>query len=261
MAFFAGAYYLPIYYQVLGSSATGAGVRMLPFSLGASLFSAISGIVVTKTGRYRPIIWLALAVFTLGYGLMYLLDSKSNVAMKVLYPFVASAGLGCLFLAPLVALQAAMPIKDMATSTSTFGFLRTMGGTVGISIGQVVFTNTARKKLAKIPNLNFGTSASNLSENLRRLHDIPDPVQRAAVIQAFSKSISTIFLVHAPIIGFCFVLSLLLRHYTLQRQVVFGDGAPATSGAESADQPNIPYEAGGEQHNDEKNSDDATERV
>ena len=52
---------------------------MLPFSLGAALFSAISGVVVTKSGRYRPIIWVALSVFTLGSGLMYMLDSKSNV--------------------------------------------------------------------------------------------------------------------------------------------------------------------------------------
>jgi hypothetical protein len=106
-----------------------------------------------------------------------------------------------------------------------------------------------------------------------------DPVQRAAVIQAFSKSISTIFLVNAPVIGFCFLLcktfsvvdwifsaqsrtALLLRHYTLERQVVFGTGAPATSGAESADQPRSAEEAGSELHIDEKRTDgDATERV
>lgn len=59
----------------------------------------------------------------------------------MLYPFVCSIGLGCLFQvgvairvilpvypsslqAPLIGLQAAMPLKDMATSTSTFGLLR-----------------------------------------------------------------------------------------------------------------------------------------
>jgi hypothetical protein len=52
---------------------------MLPFSLGAALFSAVAGVIVTKTGSYRPIIWVSLVVFTLGYGLMYTLDSRSNV--------------------------------------------------------------------------------------------------------------------------------------------------------------------------------------
>lgn len=39
LAFFAGAYYLPLYFQILGSSATGAGVLTIPFSLGASILS------------------------------------------------------------------------------------------------------------------------------------------------------------------------------------------------------------------------------
>ncbi|KAF5311390.1 hypothetical protein D9758_018812 [Tetrapyrgos nigripes] len=137
--FFPGAYYLPVYYQVLGASATGAGVRMIPFSCGAAVFSAISGIIVTKTREYRMIMWFAWGIFTLGYGLMIMLDSHSNIAEKVLYPLVAALGVGALFQTPLIALQAAMPLKDVATSTAAFGFLRTLGGTVGISIGQAVF--------------------------------------------------------------------------------------------------------------------------
>ena len=61
---------------------------------------------------------------------------------KVLFPLVVAIGLGPLFQvgddqcgpewcpanmrcqAPLIALQAAMPIKDMATSTATFYFLK-----------------------------------------------------------------------------------------------------------------------------------------
>jgi hypothetical protein len=52
---------------------------MLPFSLGAALFSAVAGVIVTKTGSYRPIISISLIIFTLGFGLMSTLDSKSNV--------------------------------------------------------------------------------------------------------------------------------------------------------------------------------------
>lgn len=96
LAFFAGAYYLPVYFQVLGSSATGAGVRlagyvyvfshfishvhlrMLPFSLGAAAFSALSGQIVSRTGRWRPVLWFAWAIFVLGYGLMTQLDDHSN---------------------------------------------------------------------------------------------------------------------------------------------------------------------------------------
>jgi hypothetical protein len=130
---------------------------MLPFSLGAALFSAISGFIVTKSGLYRPVILVAWVFSTIGYGLMYQLDSHSSVAVKVVYPLITAIGIGCLFQVrflsphyssylfshqtPLIALQAAMPLKDMATSTGAFGFIRTMGGTIGISIGQVIFAN------------------------------------------------------------------------------------------------------------------------
>jgi EmrB/QacA subfamily drug resistance transporter len=97
VAFFCGAYYLPLYFQVLGASATGAGIRMLAFSLACSVTSALSGVIVTRTGEYRPLIWGAWAVYALGYGLMTQLDDTSSVAVKEVYPLIGGLGLGCLF--------------------------------------------------------------------------------------------------------------------------------------------------------------------
>lgn len=75
----------------------------------------------------------------------------------MLFTLVPSIGCGPLFLGPLIALQAAMPMKDMATSTAAMGFVRystfseakpcsnrfsrIMGSTVGVAVGQVIFTS------------------------------------------------------------------------------------------------------------------------
>ncbi|KAJ6547701.1 major facilitator superfamily domain-containing protein [Mycena capillaripes] len=212
LGFFGGAYYLPLYFQVLGSSATGAGVRMLPYSLGAAIVSAGSGQVVTRIRAYRPVIWFAWPVMTLGFGLMIMLDDKSGTAREEVFPLIAAIGLGCLcacglypfavliysvafFLTvqtPLIGLQAAMPIKDMATSTGTYGFIRQLGGTVAIAMGQAIITSTLRKKIAQIPNLTLSidTSAASLSQNVLQLKNIPDLGQREAVIHAYAKSIT-----------------------------------------------------------------------
>ena len=53
--------------------------RMLPFSLSGAVQSALSGMVVTRTGSYRPIIWGGWAVMTIGWGLMVMLDSTSGM--------------------------------------------------------------------------------------------------------------------------------------------------------------------------------------
>ena len=128
-------------FLVLGSSATSAGVKYAPFSLGTALFSIASGVALTKTGKHRPIMWAAYFVGTFGTGLMIMLSYTSsmyvssehnsflsylstNSAEQVIFPMISASGLGCLFQVPLVALQAAMPLKDTATSSSGLMFLR-----------------------------------------------------------------------------------------------------------------------------------------
>lgn len=222
VTFFSGAYYLPLYYQVLGSSATGAGIRMIPFSLGAAIISAVAGIAVTRTGTYRGIIWAAWAMMILGWGLMITLDDRSNTAKKELYPMIAAMGIGCLFQTPLIALQAAMPLKDMATSTGAFGFLRTMGGTVGISIGQAIYTSILKKKINKIPDLSgFDTSPAALSESVRTLQSLPQP-EKGQIIHAYAQSISAIWVFNTPVVGVGFIMVLFIKAYSLKRTTIQG---------------------------------------
>jgi hypothetical protein len=49
-------------------------------------------------------------------------------AEKDIFPLITALGIGCLFQVPIIALQAAMPMKDMATASSASGlmFLRSV---------------------------------------------------------------------------------------------------------------------------------------
>ena len=63
---------------------------MLTFSLGTALIAIFSGLVVSKTGRYRPIIWVAYVLMTLGMGLMIMLDYTSSLHVFPIYePFLS----------------------------------------------------------------------------------------------------------------------------------------------------------------------------
>jgi len=226
IVFFTASYYLPLYFQVLGSSATGAGVRIIPITVGSALCAIVSGQAVTRLGRTRPVMWFGWSIMTLGFGLMTMLDDTSNTAEKVLYLFVSALGIGCLFQTPLIALQAAMPLKDMATSTGVFVFMRSVGATIGISIGQTVISSFLKQKVKHIQGLNFDTSPAALSQAVKSLKDIPDPTLRREVIHAYSTSISTVWIVMTPIAGIGFIMVLFLRPYTLKRTVIHaGDKA------------------------------------
>ncbi|EJD03251.1 MFS general substrate transporter [Fomitiporia mediterranea MF3/22] len=222
MTFFAASYYVPLYFQILGSGATMAGVRQLPLSLGSSLMAIISGIIVAKTGRYRPVMWAGWTVMTLGFGLLIMLEENTSTAKQEIWLLVTGLGVGCLFQPPLIGLQAAMPLKDMATSTAVFVLLRTLGGTVGISVGDTIFQSELPDRLAKIPGYNAASmSASGFLDYTSISHIQPDSL-RQQVTHAFTRSLATIYIAFTPIAFVGLLCVLVLREYTLVRTVERG---------------------------------------
>ncbi|TFK80610.1 MFS general substrate transporter [Polyporus arcularius HHB13444] len=232
---YAAAYYLPAYFQVLGASATGAGVWMLPFSLGSAATSIVVGQVVSRTGHWRPIMWFAWVLITLGWGLMIMLDDRANAAEKVLYPLVAAIGLGSLFQIPLIGLQAAMPPKDMATTTGAYVLSRAFGGTVGVSIGQAVISSELRKRVATIPGLTIDTSPSALAQTVRQIPHIADAAQRAAVTRAYALSIRTLWIVNTPLAGVALLAVLTMRTYKLRNNARHTDHEAREQGISQKD--------------------------
>ncbi|KAL0581220.1 hypothetical protein V5O48_000808 [Marasmius crinis-equi] len=238
LTFMMGTYFLPTYFQVLGSSAIGSGIEMIPFSLVASLMALISGVIMAKTGKYRPLIWGGLAIMTLGYGLMIRLDETSSRAEKVVYLLVAAIGTATSVNPDLdlPALQACMPLSEMATSTTAFILCRVprnLLGSVGLSVGNVIFANTLPKRLAQYaPEYDItNKTIAELTNQLRELVFIQPPELKQQVLHAYTTSISLMWIVCTPILFFTLVVSLLLRQYSLKRNVMRAGGEAENGGA------------------------------
>lgn len=218
--FFTVAFYLPVYFQVLGASATRTGILMLSSALSSSASSGLVGFVVSALGDYRQVLWVFWGLTCLGYGLMIMVDDRTSLAVQMIITFVQGVGFGGLFIPPLIAMQAAMPIKDMATSTATFAMMRQLGSTVGTAVGQAIWSSDLHKRIAKIPGVDIDTSSGGLVNSIRTLYKIQPLALQQQVIHAYTKSIATIWLVDTPIIGFSFILILFIKKYSLKRKVV-----------------------------------------
>ncbi|KIY43560.1 MFS general substrate transporter [Fistulina hepatica ATCC 64428] len=217
------AFYLPVYFQSMGASATAAGIRMLPFSLGSSFTSVLGGQAVARTGDYKVAICIGYAVFCLGYGLMIQLTNTASTAEKVVYPLIAAMGLGVNFQAPLIGLQAAMPLSAMATCTGTFYFIRGIGSALGVAIGETIFFSVLHNRLEKMSDLPIAITPSSLSQSITKLKDIQactNVSQRNAIIHAYTEATSTIWLVNTPIVFVALVLALFVKRYSLKRATV-----------------------------------------
>ncbi|KZP30714.1 MFS general substrate transporter [Athelia psychrophila] len=239
LVFFAANYYIPVYFQALGSSATLSGIKMMPFTVGGAVLSIAAGFVVSKTGAYRPTVWVGWAVMVLGYGLMISMNEKTSLAQQDIYILIAAGGAACLFQPPLIAMQAAMPLKDMATSTSAYILVRALGGTIGISVGGAIYASELARKLPQIPGYSPTGSYADTSNLSGLIHIQPDSL-RQEVLHAYTTSVSAIWLVFTPLVGFGFLCSLMIRSYSTQRKTVqtpakLEEGTVPVLGQESTD--------------------------
>lgn len=60
------------------------GSRTLPYTLVSSMFSVISGFMVSKIGRNLPAIWFGSTLITVGTGLLVILDYNSSMCVFLL---------------------------------------------------------------------------------------------------------------------------------------------------------------------------------
>ncbi|KAL5040840.1 major facilitator superfamily domain-containing protein [Aspergillus fruticulosus] len=135
-------YFLPVYFQsVLQSSPTRSGVQLLPTVIVVIRGAIAGGVLITKTGRYKPIQIAGFALMTLGLGLFTLLDESSSTGAWVGFQIIAALGSGLIITSTLPAAQAELAESDVASSTATWAFLRSFGSVWGVAIPAAIFNN------------------------------------------------------------------------------------------------------------------------
>ncbi|EEB06864.2 azole resistance protein [Schizosaccharomyces japonicus yFS275] len=107
---------------------------------------------IKKTNNFMIPMYIGWLFMTAGMGALTDLNYSSSVgkiiALSIIYPI----GSGCLFLPPLLAAQASTPVHVMAIVTSVVMFVRSIGGSVGVIVGKVVYSQTLAALLGKNAN-------------------------------------------------------------------------------------------------------------
>ncbi|MFI9505822.1 MDR family MFS transporter [Nocardia sp. NPDC052566] len=171
-AMFGGISLLPQYLQVVrGASPTLAGLQMLPMVLGLMTGSVVSGQLISKTGRYRAFPLIGATMLTLGLFLLHYLDADSPLWLAMIFMALTGFGLGNLMQPLTLAVQNALPPKDMGVSTAAATFFRQIGGTLGVAVFLSIL---------------FAQLTPNISEEMRSAAS--DPQFQHAVIEGAKSS-------------------------------------------------------------------------
>ncbi|KAI2687739.1 hypothetical protein DTO012A7_3692 [Penicillium roqueforti] len=135
-------FFLPVYFQgVLGSSTTRSGIQLLPTILALVPFAGLGGTLMSKLGQYRFIHGAGFALVIIGFGLLTLLDERSNTGSWVGFQIIQSAGAGLVIPTLLPAVLAPLTEADTALATATWSFLRTFGMMWGTAIPAAILNN------------------------------------------------------------------------------------------------------------------------
>lgn len=141
-------YFLPIYFQALKSATPlMSGVDVLPFSVFYVPLAVLTGGLMSKFGKYKPIHWVGFGFTAIACGLLSVLDAGSSKAECVCFQLILAIGAGFTMISILPVIQASLPDSYVATATSTFAFVRNFGFVWGITIPSVIFNAQVSRNL------------------------------------------------------------------------------------------------------------------
>lgn len=215
-ALFGAATYLPFFLQVVnGASPTASGLRMLPMVMGILLTSILSGLLISRLGRYKVFPIVGTALMTLGVFLLSRMNEQTSVPVEWLWMLVLGLGLGLVFQVLVTVVQNAVEYRNLGAATSDATFFRSIGGCFGTAVCGAIFSNQLASHLSSLASsLPPGVKLS-AAESVAALRQLP-PSVRAEVVHSYALSLSTVFLVGVPIAAVAFILSWLLPEVRLR---------------------------------------------
>jgi predicted MFS family arabinose efflux permease len=137
--------FLPLYMvNVLGVSATRAGVSLIPLSLGVVFGATLAGQLASRLGRYRVLMLTGGAMLIAGLALLSRIGIDTSYTEVTLYMVVCGLGIGPALPLYTLVIQNTVAREKLGQATSASQFFRQIGGTVGVAfMGTVLATGLA----------------------------------------------------------------------------------------------------------------------
>jgi len=191
--FFSSLYYIPQFFQVaLGYSPIHAGLFLIPLLIGQMSSSWIAGMTISRTGRYRAIVYSGFGVLAIACGCISTFKETTAKATMVVLMLLAGVGSGMTMQTTTVAVQAAVARKDMSVVTAFRNFIRMLGGAFSLSIASTLVNNAMKSTM-----LSLGLSSSAINS----IVDDPTILARPGALSLSSES-ATLILTQGYTIGF-----------------------------------------------------------
>jgi hypothetical protein len=125
---------IPLRLQMLtGSGVEGAALQLVPLTLSIPFGAFIGGQLMARTGRFKPLQIAGGTMAPLGIAGLAITDPHHALVCGALMALTGT-GIGLQFPTALVAVQSAVPRRDMGVATATAAFSRSLGAAISVAV-------------------------------------------------------------------------------------------------------------------------------
>lgn len=187
-------YYLPIWFQaVQGLDAIDSGLHTLPLVLAMVLANIFAAMFTRVTSYYVPMIIASSIIAPVGAGLLTTLrvDSESREWMG--WQAIIGWGLGLGMQQATLAVQVCLPDDDISTGLALLYFAQSLGGTIFVTIGQIIFSHELVKNVSAL-DLPFIPSSLILHTGATELRNLVPTQYIQEFLVAYNAAITKVFI-------------------------------------------------------------------
>ena len=222
MILFGVLFYIPIYFEgVLGETPLRGAVEALGLSLTVTPLAIITAFTIDHVRRCCWSVSTGWALTTAGMGLLSLLTPSSTQVARTSLQTVAGIGLGMLFPALSIPMQASVNVDDNGLAIGTFVFARKLGAVFGLVLGSAIFTNLFARDLPRyLPDeLSELRNSENAESFITRLRSFNlQPLELEPVLGTYSNVLHGVWYALTAVGALAFLITLLMKDISLENE-------------------------------------------
>lgn len=198
VAMFGSTVFLSQYFQLArGQSPTMSGVMTIPMIAGLFVSSTGSGLIITRTGRWKGWLVTGGVLVTSGLGLLGTIRHDTAYWHVAIFMALLGLGVGMMMQNLVLATQNQVSTDQLGAASSVITFFRSLGGAIGVSaLGAVLagrINGYVRDGFAEA-GMPAGQGDGG---TIPKLDSLPGPV-RSIIESAYGHGIADIYLYAAP---------------------------------------------------------------
>ncbi|MEU3175248.1 MDR family MFS transporter, partial [Streptomyces sp. NPDC007000] len=234
IAMFAGTIYFSQFFQLArNESPTMSGVLTIPMIGGLFVSSTVSGLIITRTGRWKAWLVVGGALLTAALGLLSSIRHDTPYWHIGVFMAIMGLGVGMMMQNLVLCTQNQVEPSDLGAASSVVTFFRSLGGAVGVSVlGSVMSTRISHYAQETIgalsPQEQAAAARSAGSGELPDMDLLPDGI-RTWLESAYGHGIADIFLYVAPIAFLSFLVTLFIKEVPLRTSGALAQAAESRS--------------------------------